>query len=81
MRRNVYWKYRSILAQWESSVFSSETIFPIKRSLKTHYFATVQSQTKEQNTEEAGQLRVRKPSCTIKQTREKLICKVSASIS
>ena len=56
MRRNVYWKYRSILAQWESSVFSSETIFPTKRSLKTHYFSTVQSQTKEQNTEAAGQL-------------------------
>ena len=48
MRRNVYLKYKSILAQWESSVFSSETIFPTKRSLKTHYFSTVQSQTKEQ---------------------------------
>ena len=56
MRRNVYWKYRSILAQWESSVFSSETIFPTKRSLKTLYFSTVQSQTKEQYTEGAGQL-------------------------
>ena len=56
MRRNVYWKYRSILAQYESPVFSSEIIFPTKRSLKTHYFATVQSQTKEQNTEAAGQL-------------------------
>ena len=78
MSRNVYWEHRSILAQWEPSVFSSETMFPTKRGLKTHYFATVQSQTKGQNIEAAGQLlKFGNQAAVLKQTRKKLIFKVS----
>lgn len=63
----------------ESHLFLVQKLFPTKRSLKTHSFATVQSQTKGQNIEAAGQLLKLGNQAAVLSKQGKSSCKVSAS--